>query len=112
VSEIEQSGDVNKKRDFDFVKPKLDFRFDISRSLQLRVSAEKDVSQLSFRDFSAGVNPQDDDQNTVAGNPELEQEQTWRYNVNLDYRLPNDGGVLNSRFFYYDVSDSIGKVDI
>jgi hypothetical protein len=76
------------------------------------VSAEKDVSQLSFRDFSAGVNPQDDDQNTVAGNPELEQEQTWRYNVNLDYRLPNDGGVLNSRFFYYDVRDSIGKVDI
>ncbi|MFL2849089.1 MAG: TonB-dependent receptor plug domain-containing protein [Pseudohongiellaceae bacterium] len=72
VSEIAQSGDVNKKRDFDFVKPKLDFRFDISRSLQLRVSAEKDVSQLSFRDFSAGVNPQDDDQNTVAGNPELE----------------------------------------
>ena len=112
VSEIAQSGDVNKKRDFDFVKPKLDFRFDISRSLQLRVSAEKDISQLSFRDFSAGVNPQDDDQNTVAGNPELEQEQTWRYNVNLDYRLPNDGGVLNSRFFYYDVRDSIGKVDI
>ena len=110
VSEIAQSGDVNKKRDFDFVKPKLDFRFDISRSLQLRVSAEKDVSQLSFRDFSAGVNPQDDDQNTVAGNPELEQEQTWRYNVNLDYRLPNDGGVLNSRFFYYDVRDSIGKL--
>ena len=112
VSEIAQSGDVNKKRDFDFVKPKLDFRFDINRSLQLRVSAEKDVSQLSFKDFSAGINPQDDDQNTVAGNPELEQEQTWRYNVNLDYRLPNDGGVLNSRFFYYDVSDSIGKVDI
>ena len=112
VSEIAQSGDVNKKRDFDFVKPKLDFRFDINRSLQLRVSAEKDVSQLSFKDFSAGVNPQDDDQNTVAGNPELEQEQTWRYNVNLDYRLPNDGGVLNSRFFYYDVRDSIGKVDI
>ena len=112
VSEIEQSSDVNKKRDFDFVKPKLDFRFDISRSLQLRVSAEKDVSQLSFRDFSAGVNPQDDDQNTVAGNPELEQEQTWRYNVNLDYRLPNDGGVLNSRFFYYDVRDSIGKGEI
>jgi len=112
VSEIEQTGDVNKKRDFDFVKPKLDFRFDISRSLQLRMSAEKDVSQLSFRDFSAGVNQQDDDQDTVAGNPEMEQEQTWRYNVNLDYRLPNDGGVLNSRFFYYDVRDSIGKVDI
>ncbi len=112
VSEIDQAGDINKKRDFDFFKPKLDFRFDISRSFQLRMSAEKDVSQLSFRDFSAGVNQQDDDQDTVAGNPELEQEQTWRYNINLDYRLPNDGGVLNSRFFYYDVGNSIGKIDI
>jgi outer membrane receptor for ferrienterochelin and colicins len=112
VSEIEQTGDINKKRDFDFIKPKLDFRFDISNSFQLRMSAEKDVSQLSFRDFSAGVNQQDDDQNTVAGNPELEQEETWRYNINLDYRLPNDGGVLNSRFFYYDVGNSIGKIDI
>ena len=112
TSEIEQSGDINKKRDFDFIKPKLDLRFDINNSFQLRLSAEKDVSQLSFRDFSAGVNQQDDDQDTIAGNPELEQEQTWRYNVNLDYRLPNDGGVLNSRFFYYDVSESIGKVDV
>ncbi len=112
VSEIEQAGDINKKRDFDFLKPKLDFRFDISSSFQLRVSAEKDVSQLSFADFSAGVNQQDDDQDTVAGNPELEQEQTWRYNINLDYRLPNDGGVLNSRFFYYDVANSIGKIDV
>ncbi|MBT3530283.1 MAG: TonB-dependent receptor plug domain-containing protein [Gammaproteobacteria bacterium] len=112
VSEIEQAGDINKKRDFDFIKPKLDFRFDISRSFQLRMSAEKDVSQLSFRDFSAGVNQQDDDQDTVAGNPELEQEETWRYNINLDYRLPNDGGVLNSRFFYYDVGNSIGKIDV
>lgn len=112
VSEIEQSGDVNKKRDFDFLKPKLNFRFDLSRSFQLRMSAEKDVSQLSFRDFSAGTNQQDDDQDTVAGNPEMEQEEVWRYNINLDYRLPNDGGVLNSRFFYYDVGKSIGKIDI
>ena len=112
VSEIEQTGDVDKKRDFDFVKPKLDFRFDLSHRFQLRMSVEKDVSQLSFRDFSAGINQQDDDQDTVAGNPELEQEEVWRYNINLDYRLPNDGGVLNSRFFYYDVGNSIGKIDI
>lgn len=112
TSTIEQSGDINKSRDFDFIKPKLDFRFDISSSFQLRVSAEKDVSQLSFADFSANVNQQDDDQNTIAGNPEIEQEQTWRYNINLDYRLPNDGGVLNSRFFYYDVANSIGRVDV
>ena len=112
VSEIEQTGDVNKTRDFSFFKPKLDFRFDITQSLQFRMSVEKDVSQLSFADFSANINQRDEDQDTIAGNPEIEQEQTWRYNLNLDYRLPNDGGVLSSRFFYYDVANSIGRVDV
>lgn len=112
TSEIEQSGEVSKKRDFNFVKPKLDFRFDINPSFQLRMSVEKDVSQLSFADFSASSNPQDDDQDTIAGNPEIEPEEIWRYNINLDYRLPNDGGVLNSRLFYFDVENSIGRVDV
>ncbi|MEX2131432.1 MAG: TonB-dependent receptor [Pseudohongiellaceae bacterium] len=111
-SEIEQSGDIDNKRDFSFIKPKFDLRFNISRSLQLRTSVEKFVSQLSFADFSAATNSRDDDQDTVAGNPELEQEQIWRLNLNLDYRLPNDGGVLNTRFFYFDVNDAIGRIDI
>src|SRR5690606_27869055 len=42
-SEIEQSGDVSKTRDFSYVKPKLDYRFDISGSLQLRASIEQFV---------------------------------------------------------------------
>lgn len=111
-SRIEQSGDVEKERDFDFIKPRFDLRYNLSNSLQLRASLEKFVSQLSFADFSAATNNRDDDQDTVAGNPELKQEQIWRLNLNLDYRLPNDGGVLNTRFFYFDIEDSIGKIDI
>ena len=111
-SEISQSGDVNVSRSFDFLKPKLDFRFNISSSFQLRMSAELDVSQLRFSDFSASANDRDETQDTIAGNPELEQEEVWRYNVNLDYRLPNDGGVLNSRLFYFDVGNSIDRIDV
>jgi len=110
-SEISQSGDVNVSRSFDFLKPKVDFRFNMSSSFQLRMSAELDVSQLRFSDFSAAANDRDETQDILAGNPELEQEKVWRYNVNLDYRLPNDGGVLNSRLFYYDVGNSIDRVD-
>lgn len=111
-SEISQSGDVNVSRNFDFLKPKVDFRFNMSSSFQLRLSAELDVSQLRFSDFSAAANDRDETQNILAGNPELEQEEVWRYNVNLDYRLPNDGGVLNSRLFYYDVGNSIDRIDV
>ncbi len=112
LPKLSRAATLKRRETSILLSQKLDLRVDISSSFQLRASAEKDVSQLSFRDFSAGVNQQDDDQDTIAGNPELEQEQTWRYNINLDYRLPNDGGVLNTRFFYYDVSDSIGKVDV
>jgi len=111
-SEIEQTGDINNKRDFNFLKPKFDFRFDISNTFQMSLSAEKTVSQLSFADFSAATNNNDEDQDTIAGNPEIEQEQWWRYTMNLDYRLPNDAGVLSSRVFYWDVEGAIGRIDI
>lgn len=111
-STIEQTGDVGNKRDFSFVRPKVDYRFDITPSLQLRAGIEKDVSQLSFSDFSATVDGSDEDQNTQAGNPEISQEQSWRYEINFEYRLPNDIGVLNSQFYYRDIQDVIDRVDV
>ena len=112
TSEISQSGDVSKKRDFDFVRPKLDYRFDITPSLQFRASIEKDVSQLSFNDFTANVSSGDDDQDAVAGNPDLRQEQSWRYDLNLEYRFNNDNGVVSANVFYHDLEDVIDKVDV
>ncbi|MDE0733690.1 MAG: TonB-dependent receptor plug domain-containing protein [Gammaproteobacteria bacterium] len=111
-STIEQSGDVTNSRDFQFVRPKIDYRFDITPSLQLRAGIEKDVSQLSFSDFSASVDGSDEDQDTQAGNPEIVQEQSWRYELNLELRLPNNLGVVNSQFYYRDIEDVIDKVDV
>lgn len=112
TSEIEQRADTDKSRDFNFLKPKLDFRYNLSSSLQLRMSVEKQVSQLRFADFSAATNDRDEDQDTIAGNPELVPEETWRYDLNIDYRLPADGGVLNTRLFYYDIRNAIDRIDI
>jgi outer membrane receptor for ferrienterochelin and colicins len=112
TSEISQSGDVSKKRDFDFIRPKVDYRFDITPSLQLRATVERDVSQLSFNDFTANTNSGDDDQNTIAGNPELRQEQSWRYDLNLEYRFNDDNGVVSSNIYYHDLEDVIDRVDV
>ena len=111
-SEIEQSGDLTVKRNFDFVKPKLDFRFDLTNSMQLKASLEQFVSQLSFADFSRATNSDDDDQDTIAGNPTLNPEKSLRAEVSLDYRLPNDAGALNAQYFYYDFENKIGRIDI
>ena len=111
-SEITQSGDVGNSRSFGFFKPRVDYRYNLTESLQFRATAEKTISQLSFSDFSATTDNSDDDQDTIAGNPNIRQEQIWRYDLNLEYRLPNNIGVLNSRLYYRDVNDVIDQIDV
>ncbi len=111
VSEISQKGEFEKSRDFDFIRPKLDYRFDITTGLQLQLSVEKFVAQLRFADFAANTDPRDEERDTVAGNPELRQQQSIRYTANLEYRFLEDRGVVSARVWYWDVEDAIGRVD-
>lgn len=111
-SEISQSGDVSKSRSFTFFRPKIDYRFDITPAIQFRATAEKDVAQLSFSDFTASIDGSDDEQNAFEGNADLKQTQSWRYLANLEYRLPNDAGVLSGNIFYNDFDDLIDNVDV
>ncbi len=111
-SEIEQKGDVDNKRDFDFVKPKMDFRYDLTPTLQLRGSIEKRVSQLRFSDFVAATDDQDEDSNTFAGNANLTQMWFWKYDFQTEYRLPNDAGVINANLYYHDHRDMIDRIDV
>ena len=112
LSEITQKGDVYNQRDFDFVKPKLDFRFDLTPTLQLSAKIEKVVEQLSFSDFVAASESQDRDTNTQAGNVNLHQEWYWNYEFKTEYRLPNDIGVVDADIFYRDYTDRIERVDV
>lgn len=112
TSEITQSGDVSNQRDFDFIKPKFDLRYDITPTFQVRGTIERIVNQLSFADFVAANDDQDNDSNTLAGNANLRQQTQWRYSLNTEYRLPNDVGVLSAEFFYADHQDVIDWIDV
>lgn len=112
ASTIDQSGVATRSRDFGFLRPKVDYRFDLNPSLQLRATVERAVSQLSFESFTATTNNSDTTKDTNLGNPDLRQEKEIRYELGLQYRLPNDGGVVNSRLFFRDIDDIIGKVNI
>ena len=112
TSTIEQTGDVSRERSFSFVKPRIDYRYNLTQSFQVRLEVERDISQLSFSDFSTSVDSNDEEKNTFAGNPEIVQEKLWRYDLNLEYRLPNDLGVVNSEFYYRDAEDHIDRIDV
>ena len=111
TSEISQSGDVTRSRDFDFIKPKFDLRYNVSPALQLRGTIERIVNQLSFSDFVASNDEQDLDSDTIAGNADLRQQTQWRYTFNTEYRFPNDVGVINTELFYADHQDVIDWID-
>lgn len=111
TSEIAQSGVVSKKRDFQFWRPSFDYRYNITDTFQLRGTIQRQVSQLSFGSFAATTNEQDRDLDAIAGNPELVPRTEWRYEAALEYRLPNDLGVLSSNVFYSDIDDYIGRIN-
>ncbi len=111
TSEISQTGAVSKTRDFQFWRPSLDYRFNITDNFRFRATIERSVSQLSFSSFAATSNDEDRDLNALAGNPELEPETSWSYEAGLEYRLPNDGGVLSSNIGYTDIDNYIGRIN-
>lgn len=111
TSEISQSGVVNKKRDFQFWRPSFDFRYNFADNFRFRGTVQRNVSQLSFSSFAATTNEEDRDRNALAGNPELAPETSWNYEGELEYRLPNDAGVLSSSIFYNDIDNKIGRIN-
>ena len=111
-SSISQSGTLANTRDFSFFRPKIDYRFDITPTVQFRGIIQKIVNQLSFRDFTAGVDSRDDEQNSFEGNSDIRQMQWWNYEANLEYRLPQDAGVINTQLYYQTVRGVIDNVDV
>lgn len=112
-SRLTQRGsEIDNARNFSFIKPRIDFRFDITPSSQLRLKAERTVQQLNFVDFVAVFDFQDDE--VDFGNPNLTPENAWEYEVRYEYRLANDNGVLELRAFWNEIDDHIdkGPIDI
>ena len=111
TSEISQSGAINKTRDFQFWRPSLDYRYNFTDNFQFRGTIRRNVSQLSFSSFAATTNEEDRDRNANAGNPELEPETGWDYDAALEYRLPNDSGVLSTSLNYAEIDNYIGRIN-
>ena len=102
-----RDGETNE-RDFEYLKPRLELRYDQTPSDQFRVLIERTVSQLNLNDFVASRNVDDDTINF--GNPDLQPESTWTYSLGYERRFADDGGSLLLEAVYQDISDHIDKI--
>lgn len=103
----DREGETNE-RSFRYLKPRIELRYDLTASDQFRLLTERTVSQLNLNDFVASRNIEDDIINF--GNPDLEPESTWSYSLGYERRFANDGGSVEFKALYENISDHIGKI--
>jgi len=110
ASDLTSNSPFNPGRKLSFWKPRIDARYNLSSAGQLRLLAEKQVSQLDFDNFVPSYDVLDD--RIEAGNPGLLPEQVLNFELGYEHRLPNDVGVLEGMVFYQDISDAIDYVPL
>ena len=99
---------VTNSRSFEFLKPRIELRYDLTQADQFRLLVERTVSQLDLNDFVASRNIEDDTINF--GNPNLEPESTWSFSIGYEKRFADDGGSLKMELFYNSISNHIDKI--
>lgn len=96
---------IQNARTFNFWKPRIELRYDINPKNQLRLVADRSVSQLNLRNFIATRNTDDDTINF--GNPDLAPEKVWQYLIAYEHRLADDAGTIEIEVFKDEISDFI-----
>lgn len=95
-------------RSFQFIKPRIELRYDITNTEQIRLFAERTASQLNLNDFVASRNIDDD--RIDFGNPDLKPETTWRFSTTYEKRFAGDTGAVQIEAFYERIDDHIDKI--
>ncbi len=103
----QKSADVDNARSLVFVKPTFNAYWDVTPRDKVFFSIVRDVKQLNFLEFVATIT--DRDQELEAGNPDLKPEKSWDFEVGIDHRLMDGGGVLSASAFYREVEDVSGR---
>ena len=78
------------------------------RLAPLGLLVERTVSQLNLNNFVASRNVDDDTINF--GNPNLQPESSWSYSLGYERRFANDGGSIELKAVYEDITDHIDKI--
>ncbi len=94
---------------FTYLKPRINVRYDVTDRDQIRLTAEKKVSQLNFNNFVTRFDQRTEE--IRLGNTNIRPEQVWEFSVAYEHRLPNDTGSIEIEPFYRSYKDHITRVD-
>jgi iron complex outermembrane recepter protein len=96
----------NRSNDYAFLLPSAHIRFDLSDDARLSVSAARTVRRPRFDFISPALLEAELGDNDLLGNPELEPESAWGFDVGYEKRLGRQG-IVGVNVFYRAVEDLI-----
>lgn len=105
-SRLEFTGDTDQSVSLSYLKPRLQLTRRLGHH-QLQVRAFRDVGQLDFTDFVSTAQFADDVIN--GGNPDLEPQTAWAFEVEADLRFTDDAA-LRLRAFRHWLDDVVDFV--
>jgi hypothetical protein len=109
VSTITASGDAENERSFFYPKPRFLVTWTPSKSDTFRLRLEREVGQLNFGDFVSSANLTED--RIVAGNVQLEPDQTTVVEVSAERRFW-DTGSIGLTLAHQRITDAIDRLPI
>lgn len=109
VSTITATGDAANERSFFYPKPRLLVTWTPNPTDTFRLRLEREVGQLSFGDFVSSANLTDD--RVVAGNIDLEPDQTTVIELSAERRFWETGSVSLS-YSHEEITDAIDRLPL
>jgi hypothetical protein len=102
VSRITQTGDVDQKRSFFFLKPQSMVTYSPGPGKQTRLRIAREVSQLNLQDFISATVFEDND--LALGNPDIRPDTTWLAELSHERRIGREN-VVKVTVFHHWISD-------
>ncbi|MEQ8936560.1 MAG: TonB-dependent receptor, partial [Amphiplicatus sp.] len=109
ISSLTQSGDVEKSKSFQFIKPRTSVTITPADAWQVRAVAERIAGQLNFDDYASSPSLETGD--VSVGNPDLTPETSWRFEAAVE-RTFWERGAVTLTLSHAEVRDVIDLVPI
>lgn len=98
-----------RQTSFTFLKPRFNFRYDVTDHGQVRIVVEKKVSQLDFKNFVTRFD--NGTQQLRIGNTGIKPQENWEFSAAYEHRFADNLATVGIQFFHTRFKDLIDNVD-
>jgi outer membrane receptor for ferrienterochelin and colicins len=109
-SEMPQVSQLALNKDFSYLQPRINLRYDYTANNQLRLNIEKKVSQLDLTDFLPEFN--EEQARLEPTNPQLLPEKSWVISLTYEHTFSDDQGSISLMTLHENITDHLTEIKL